>query len=76
MAERVADLAVSVGKYPWTEWTDGSAWEVVRGIDFDVEPSVFRSYLYEVAIRNGLAVTTRWQGDKVSFQFINKKELG
>lgn len=76
MAQRVTNLFVVGSKYPWSEWMDGSAWCVTQGEDFDVEPSVFRSYLYEVARKNGTSVITRSDGPQVLFQFTNKKELG
>lgn len=47
------------GKYPWSEWTDGSIWEVVEGADFDVEPEAFQNLLYQRATREGDGVKVK-----------------
>lgn len=76
MAVRVPDLETPK-QYPWDQWLDGSTWSARQGKDFDVEPNVFRSYLYEVARKNGTTVTTRTEGKRVTFKFasINNKEV-
>jgi hypothetical protein len=44
--------------YPWDEWTDGSSYTLVRGVDFDIELEVFRNKLYAQAKKRGLRVHT------------------
>jgi hypothetical protein len=44
--------------YPWEKWTDGGAWMLIRGEDFDQEVEVFRNKLYSQATKRGLKVRT------------------
>jgi len=79
MAVREAD-DLERGLYPWDEWCDGTTWTCTEDEDFDVSANVFRSYLYEVASKRGLSVTTQIKEHSVTFQFKtinnNKKEVG
>lgn len=36
-------------RYPWPQWTDGSTWEVVQGVDFNCEVKSLIEYLYHKA---------------------------
>lgn len=61
----------SVGRpalYDWGRFLDGSAWELVKGKDFDGEPDSFRGTVYSAAARAGLAVTVIVTGDTVTIQ--------
>ena len=61
MAERVTDFPTpprQTRRYPWAEWTDGSTWRLVRGVDFDAPVDNFRDRLFSVAKRRNLKVTT------------------
>lgn len=55
MAERLASLE-RASRYPWDEWSDGTAWCAKQGSDFDCPARSFRSTLYSFAQRNRLRV--------------------
>ena len=67
-------------RYPWREWTDGSAWEIRRGEDYDVATETMRVNLHVRADAATLKVRTRKivdaQGEGLVFQFFDpdKKE--
>lgn len=75
MAERIDSLSrVSTGtprKYPWHEWTDGSAWRIRQGLDFQGSPPAMAAIIRATAQRLGLKVVTRVPRDEgvVEFQF-------
>ncbi len=46
-------------KYPWPQWTDGSIWRIVRGVDFDVAPRSMQATLFARASRDGMRLATR-----------------
>ena len=46
-------------KYPWTEWFDGSVWELTHGDDFKGKPNSFKSMAKTRAKRLGGTVKTR-----------------
>lgn len=74
MARRIESLPArrrpgAAPKYPWDQWTDGSAWEIRRGKDFDATPAAMASHLRWRAGRDGLAVRVVVHGETVSFQF-------
>jgi hypothetical protein len=56
------------GKYPWAEWLDGDAWELVRGEDFTVTTSSLKTVIHQAASRAGLVATVRVKKDKVYIQ--------
>ena len=68
-----ADDAPSARRYPWGDWTDGSAWEIRRGEDYDVATENMRVNLHMKA--DGLAIKVRTkkirdeQGEGLVFQF-------
>jgi hypothetical protein len=44
MARRLDSFPVQAGsRYPWDEWLDGDAWELVPGEDFQSKPTTLRS---------------------------------
>ena len=60
-------------RYPWNEWTDGGAWEIRQGEDYDVKTENMRVNLHMRADAEGLKVRTRKlrSGDRegLVFQF-------
>lgn len=46
-------------KYPWSEWGDGSVWEIVRGTDFDTALSSMRQTVSKAAKKRGMTARTR-----------------
>lgn len=69
MADRIdqfpAEQRPPTRRYPWDEWTDGSAWKLVRGEDFDQEVDQFRNRLYPQAKRRGLKVRSAKRIERV-----------
>jgi hypothetical protein len=59
--------------YPWSIWTNGKAWEVKQGVDFDCSVNGFRCYLYEYARRKELSVRVSQRGNAFEFQFSRQK---
>lgn len=56
--------------YPWNEWCDGSAWEAVRGSDFNISCDQFQNNVHQTARRRGIKATTLIvDEDTVQFQF-------
>lgn len=68
MAERIHDPPEPKG-YPWDEWTDGATWLVKQGVDYHCQSATFQSYLYRVAARRKMQVTTSYIGNGVRFSF-------
>src|SRR4051812_8376254 len=62
-------------RYPWSDWTDGGAWEIRRGDDYDVETENMRVNLHVRADSLGIKVRTKKvrdnQGEGLVFQFVN-----
>jgi hypothetical protein len=60
-------------RYPWDEWTDGSAWEIRRGGDYDVDTENMRVNLHLKAEARGMKVRTKKvrdeNGEGLVFQF-------
>lgn len=77
MAERADNLSPShrgpVPKYPWDRWSDGSAWTIIRGEDYDVPTASMARAIYSHAERYGRTVEIRTLRDRdgISFQFGN-----
>ncbi len=81
MASRLEELPAAAPrgakpKYPWSEWTDGSAWLVLADEDYpSASHRSFVAVLHGYASRRGLKVTTRKHVDAegtqvgVAFQF-------
>lgn len=68
MARRIGEVTPR-STYPWSRWADGSAWQITRGRDFEVEPATMRSVIHTHARRLGRRVSTSVRGDRVQFQF-------
>src|SRR3954453_11287223 len=68
-------------RYPWSDWTDGSVWEIRRGDDYDVETENMRVNLHMKADALTIKVRTSKVGDDhgegLIFQFLDPdaKEL-
>lgn len=80
MAQRVQELPeIRKGgynaRYPWSTWTDGSAWKIEKGVDFDVPAKSMQAQLYIRAERDDLYVTTRMDGNFIWFQFFVHKGM-
>lgn len=74
MAERIDALgSVRRGRpplYPWDEWTDGSAWRITRGVDFEVSAQSMASMIRIRANNTGVVASANVvDGDTVEFQF-------
>lgn len=78
MAERIDNVTPLRGRapiYPWDEWTDGSAWRIRRGVDFETSTQSMRSVLTTYAGRNNLNVRTSVpDASTVEFQFYAVEE--
>jgi hypothetical protein len=65
-------------RYPWTDWADGSAWEVRQGEDYDVATENMRVNLHLKADALGRKVRTKKitdeDGEGLAFQFIPSEE--
>jgi hypothetical protein len=81
MARRVASFdelgQAGVRRYPWAEWTDGTAWEIRRGEDYDVATENMRVNFHMKANQLGCKVRTRKftdaEGEGLVFQFMVAK---
>lgn len=76
MARKIKALAQHGGrKYPWEEWLDGSAWELVVGTDFAVTIESFRSTAIGKARDMGGKLHTRVvkDGKALQIQFYKEK---
>lgn len=72
MARRIRSFTPRTGRpalYPWARWTDGSAWHITRGEDFELPARNMAAVLRARATKAGLSVTCRVDGDSVRFQF-------
>src|SRR5687768_9900064 len=62
-------------RYPWSDWTDGSAWEIRRGVDYDVATENMSVNLHVKADALAIKVRTRKIGDAdgegLVFQFFD-----
>ena len=72
MAERVDEMPAprqsGKGKYPWHEWLDGSAWELVQGRDFQCSlSSIVTSARFAASTRH-IDVQVIRKGDRVYLQ--------
>lgn len=75
MAERIHSVTrIRPGRaprYPWDTWTDGSAWRIRHGEDFDVSAENMGRLVREYARRNGKPVkaAVNTEAGTVEFQF-------
>ena len=81
MARRVGDFPWTDGpprRYPWSEWCDGSAWEIRHGEDYHVSTESMRVSLHMKARQLSSRVRTRkitdTLGEGLIFQFLLPKE--
>src|SRR3954453_6112438 len=62
-------------RYPWSEWTDGSVWEIRRGEDYDASTENMRVNLHMRAEADLKKVRTRKvrdeHGEGLVFQFFD-----
>lgn len=78
MARRLQDFPeepATQRRYPWGEWTDGSAWEIRRGEDYDVATENMRVNLHMKADAMLKKVRTKKvrdeSGEGLVFQFFD-----
>lgn len=84
MAEKLDSFTFRKGgarpkEYPWKEWTDGAAWKITPGQDFDVKPTSMVVTLYEHSKKNGYQVQTQRVGpnkEEIVFRFTKDPESG
>jgi hypothetical protein len=81
MARRVASFdgrSEEGRRYPWSEWADGSPWEIRRGEDYDVATENMRVALHMKGKQLACKVQTRKftddAGEGLVFQFLLPKE--
>lgn len=77
MAERIDNLTRSRPTlYPWSEWLDGHAWRIRRGVDFEVSPESMAGQIRMRAAREGRTVYARIPDEStVEFQFSPAEEV-
>jgi hypothetical protein len=56
-------------RYPWTEWFDGSAWEIRRGTDFELTPDGMEGVIRQRASREGVSVSVQRTDDGEGLMF-------
>jgi hypothetical protein len=65
-------------RYPWADWTDGSAWEIRQGNDYDVKTENMRVNLHMKAEQTACKVRTKKiaddAGEGLVFQFYGSEE--
>lgn len=71
MARRLDSLPSRNRLYPWGRWTDGSAWRIKRGVDYEVSSTSMAQIVRQYGRQRGLAVTAlvNKEMDAVEFQF-------
>ena len=64
-------------QYPWSEWTDGKTWEVVKGEDFECTLNSFRNGLYSIGKTLAMKVTSMTLPDEnvIRFRFVDVDDL-
>src|SRR3954451_13651117 len=66
-------------KYPWSDWTDGSVWEIRRGVDYDVATESMRVNLHMKADALSRKVKTQKlsdsSGEGLIFQFHGESDV-
>src|SRR3954470_2710940 len=79
MAKRLdsfpGDKSTEQRRYPWSDWTDGSVWEIRRGEDYDASTENMRVNLHMRAEAELKKVRTKkvrdHQGEGLVFQFFD-----
>lgn len=56
-------------EYPWSDWEDGSPWQIFQGEDFDVILKSMQTQIYLRAHDQGRPVRTRLEADPPSIIF-------
>ena len=75
MAKRLEDFSFigQQARYDWSHWTDGSAWEIRQGEDYEIPTENMRVNLFMKAKQRGVKVRTRIvrdeNGEGLRFQF-------
>lgn len=70
MPKRTRDKHLDLSKYPWTEWCDGTPWEIERGVDFTCTMTSMTVTLHRFAEAQGLIVQTSVMSKThLAFQF-------
>jgi hypothetical protein len=75
MAKRLEDFSFTgqQARYDWSSWTDGSAWEIRQGEDYEIPTENMRVNLFMKAKQRGVKVRTRIvrdeNGEGLRFQF-------
>jgi hypothetical protein len=60
----------SRAKYNWTEWADGSTWQIQYGEDFSCSTASMKGHIYSHAFKNDKKVRVRQIDDQtLAFQF-------
>jgi hypothetical protein len=75
MAERIEGATEPRKRrwYPWREWTDGTVWRAIAGVDFTCSAPSFQTALHQRARHEGLDVSTGSpEPGIVEFQFTKK----
>lgn len=62
-------------KYPWEEWSDGSPWKIMKGVDYEIEDIGMAGLIYHHASRYGLIVTVQRNDGYIVFQFLGAKKV-
>lgn len=68
MAKKLKDYDFTETKYPWSEWLDGSIWELEHGSDFETKMETFRTQVYTSAKKRGLKARVATDGTKLILQ--------
>lgn len=75
VAERIDSLTPRPRIYPWEHWTDGGAWRIRRGEDFEVPATSMAAMVRLRAKSEGLTATCRVvDEDTVEFRFAPLEE--
>jgi hypothetical protein len=56
-------------KYDWDSWTNGEAWELVKGTDFTIAVTQFSNQARQIARRRGLDISIVQEGTKLTIKF-------
>lgn len=77
--DSITEVRRAERKYPWSQWTDGTAWEALSGEDFTCTPVSFVAELRTKARGLSMKVRVRRGVNEanvpvVAFQFIDAKD--
>jgi hypothetical protein len=68
--ERLGDADFALyGRYPWSDWTDGSWWQITQGTDFLIDVDNMRRALVMRGQRHSMKVAVHRRGDSLIFKF-------